>query len=69
MALNMYVHILNNIRVGGPSINNKTEIQPLGKNASVICCPLSPSSFVGRHVTWAMTRCASRELSLLVQSL
>ena len=28
---------------------------------NVICCAHSPSISVGRHVTWAMTRVASRE--------
>ena len=32
--------------------------------ANVICCALSPSCSVGKHVTWAMTRVAGRELQL-----
>ena len=35
-----------------------------GNANCVIYCPLSPSSFVGKHITWGMTRVSSREYYL-----
>ena len=32
--------------------------------ANVICCALSPSCSVGKHVTWAMTRVEGRECAV-----
>ena len=42
-------------------LNNKKGIQSRGQSTNVNCCTLSPSCFVVKHVTWGMTRLASRE--------